>query len=99
MTPRVIKQPVITERTLQLANQSNIYTFEVDRLSNKNQIKAEVEALYGVDVKAVNTVTQRRIAKTTGKKRLRTVVAPYKKALVTVKAGQTISVFDLGGAA
>lgn len=93
----LLKRPVITEKSLQAAASRNEYTFEVDRTANKNQIKDAVETTYGVKVEAVNTITGHRIAKTTGRKRLRTIVAPKKKAIVRLKQGQTIEVFEFGG--
>lgn len=94
MNPYVIKKPVVTEKSIDLARSANVYTFAVNRTATKDQIKAAVEKLYGVDVLSVNTVTSHRVLKATGQKRLRTVIAPTKKALVTVKQGQTIDLFD-----
>lgn len=80
---------------MELANTQNVYTFMVDRTANKNQIKATVEAVYGVDVEAINTVMKPAKNVRTGRKRLATKIAKQKKALVTVKKGQTIDIFDL----
>lgn len=98
MNPYLLKRPLITERTLQLANEANIYTFEVDRLANKEQIKAAIEQLYKVNVQKVNTQRSYRVRKTTGRKRLPVLAAPTKKAMVTLKKGQSIEVFNIGGA-
>ncbi len=97
MKPYIVKKPVVTEKSLMLANQDNIYTFEVARTANKHQIKETIEKLFGVDVLAIRTINHHRVRKTTGRKRLPTMVAPTKKALVTVKKGQKIELFDLGG--
>lgn len=93
----IIKQPVVSEKSIALAAAENKYTFMVAREANKLQIKAAVEALYGVQVTAVNTKTSYRHRKATGRKRMRVVVAPKKMALVSLKKGQSIPVFDFGG--
>lgn len=93
----VIRRPIITEKTLQQANIDNVYTFEVSRTADKNSIKAAIEALYGVKVISINDVMRPKKARRTGKKRLTTIMPKTKKALVTLKKGETISVFDIGG--
>lgn len=99
MNPYIIRRPVITEKTLQRANQENIYTFEVDRVADKNKIKAAIERLYDVKVININTIMRPKKIKNTGKKRLKTFSAKTKKALVKLKDGQSIDVFDVGGEA
>lgn len=98
MSSFIIKRPVITEKSVALAQIENKYTFEVDRLANKDQVKTAIESLYGVDVTAVNTVRGHRILKATGRKRMKTLVAPNKKAIVELKKGQTIDLFEFGSA-
>ena len=51
----VIRKPIITEKAT-MASQANAVVFQVDIAANKPQIKEAVEALFGVKVKAVNTV-------------------------------------------
>ena len=94
----IIKQPVVSEKSIALAASENKYTFMVARDANKLQIKAAIEALYGVEVTAVNTKTSYRHRKATGRKRMKVMVAPKKMALISLKKGQSISVFDFGGA-
>ena len=91
----VIKRPVVTEKTLKLIEQENTYVFEVSKTAEKNQIKKMVKELFGVDVVSVNTVMGHRTAKRTGRKRLRVTNERTKKALVKVKAGQSIELFEL----
>lgn len=97
MKLNIIKKPVISEKSLMLANQNNIYTFEVARTANKHQIQETIEKMFKVNVTGIRTISHHRVRKTTGKKRLPTMVAPTKKALVTLKKGQTIDLFDMGG--
>ena len=51
----IILRPVITEHSMESAS-SKIYTFEVARDANKIEIRQAVEALFGVEVKSVNTM-------------------------------------------
>ena len=99
MNPYIVRKPVITEKTLKRANEENIYTFEVDRVADKNKIKAAIERLYDVKVVNINTVMRPKKSKNTGRKRLKTFSAKTKKALVKLKEGQSIDVFDVGGEA
>lgn len=55
----VIKKPLLTEKSTIAMNERNQYTFEVDRSATKTDIKRAVEALYGVRVESVQTITQR----------------------------------------
>ena len=67
----VIRRPVITEKAT-MASEANAVVFEVAKSAHKPQIREAVEALFGVKVKAVNTVT------TKGKnKRFRGVKAAF----------------------
>lgn len=91
----LVKQPVITERSLQRANEENIYTFVVAKDANKNQIKDIIEHTFKVDVVAVRTISRPDSVKKTGKRRQEVTVTGTKKALVKVKAGQTIAAFDI----
>ena len=55
----VILYPLISEKAVALIHSQNTITFIVDRRATKQQIKSEVERLYGVKVERVNTlVTQ-----------------------------------------
>lgn len=51
----IIKRPVITEHSADLMMEKK-YTFEVDPKANKTQIKAAIEAAFGVKVEKVNTI-------------------------------------------
>ena len=97
MNAFVIKRPVITEKSLQQANEKNIYLFEVNRQATKHQIRAAVEMAFKVRVIDVNTVMSQSKLKATGRKRIKTATAKSKKALVKLAAGNKINVFDLTG--
>ncbi len=85
----VIVSPAITEKST-LASEQNQVVFNVARKATKPEIKAAVEALFGVKVTAVNTLLRK------GKlKRFRGTVgrqSDVKKAVVTLADGQSIDV-------
>lgn len=97
MKPYIIRRPIITEKTLQLANAQNVYVFEVDRLANKKEIKEAVEDIFKVNVEFVNTVMRHAATKSTGRRRLKVVTAKTKKVMVRVKSGEKIALFDVTG--
>jgi len=85
----VIRKPIITEKAT-LASENGAIVFEVAHDSNKPQIKEAVEALFGVKVKAVNTViTKGKSKRFRGIKGTRKDV---KKAYVTLEEGNSIDV-------
>ena len=96
MSTQIIRQPLITERTLILAKARNVYTFEVEPRATKAEIRQAIKAVYGVEAEKINTIRGYSYDRHTGKRRLPVSVPPVKKALVTVKQGQTISAFDFG---
>ena len=53
---KIIKKPLITEKTFDLIEKENKLVFIVDRKANKNQIKKAIEKLHNVKVKKVNTM-------------------------------------------
>ena len=85
----VIRQPIITEKAT-MASESGAVVFEVAIDANKPQIKAAVESLFGVKVKAVNTtITKGKVKRFRGQLGKRKDV---KKAYVTLEEGNTIDV-------
>jgi large subunit ribosomal protein L23 len=85
----IIRRPVITEKAT-LASESNAVVFEVSPEATKPLIKEAVESLFGVKVKAVNTVlTKGKNKRFRGRPGTRNDV---KKAYVTLEEGHTIDV-------
>ena len=89
----VIRRPLImTEKGEILKEEENKVLFEVDPRANKTEIKAAVEKLFKVDVVDVNTLVVRgkvaRMGRRTGKR------PNWKKAIVTLKEGDTIEFFE-----
>jgi large subunit ribosomal protein L23 len=97
MNAHILKRPIITEKTLFLANTTNAYTFEVDPSATKTQIAAIVEELFNVKVTGVSTVMRGRSLQRTGRRRTVTLVPRKKKAVLTLQKGQTIPLFDISG--
>ncbi|QIA23744.1 MAG: 50S ribosomal protein L23 [Mesorhizobium sp.] len=85
----VIVSPAITEKST-VASEQNQVVFNVAKKASKPEIKAAVEALFGVKVMAVNTLVRK------GKiKRFRGTIgrqSDVKKAIVTLADGQSIDV-------
>ena len=85
----VIRKPVITEKAT-MASEANAVVFEVAIDAAKPQIKAAVEELFGVKVKAVNTTITK--GKTKRFRGIRGKRKDVKKAYVTLEEGNTIDV-------
>ena len=87
---RLIRRPLVTEKSTTLQELCNQYTFEVAPIANKSEVKKAVETLFKVKVRAVNIVTlpakTRRTFGRTGETR------PWKKAIVTLRKGDTIEI-------
>ena len=91
-----IIKPLVTEKMTGITEKLNQFGFIVRPEANKLQIKADVEALYNVNVVSVNTM---RYA---GKNKSRYTKAgllsgrtnAYKKAIVTLKEGETIDFYS-----
>jgi large subunit ribosomal protein L23 len=85
----IIVSPVITEKAT-MASEANQVVFNVAKSASKPQIAAAVEGLFGVEVKAVNTLVRK------GKeKRFKGMIgrqSDVKKAIVTLKEGHSIDV-------
>ncbi len=89
----VLRRPLITEKTTSLREHSNQFAFEVDRRANRHQVKEAVETVFSVEVVDVRMTNMP--AKHKRALRRQVVRQPvWKKAYVTLKAGQTIQVFE-----
>lgn len=91
----ILKKPIITEKSMDLVGWG-CYTFEVDRRANKNQIKEAVEKLFQVDVLKVKTAVIKGRTRKVGRRRREVKGKSGKKALVFLKKGQKIDVFEKG---
>jgi large subunit ribosomal protein L23 len=87
----VIVAPHITEKSTLLSEQ-NAVVFKVAQSASKPEIKAAVEAIFDVSVVGVNTIVQKgKTKRWKGKPYFR---SDMKKAIVTLKDGQTIDVTE-----
>ncbi|NLM63990.1 MAG: 50S ribosomal protein L23 [Firmicutes bacterium] len=87
----IIIRPIITEKSNRLTTEGK-YVFEVKRDANKIEIAKAVEALFNVTVTDVNTMTVRGKLRRQGRFEGRTPT--WKKAVVTLKAGDRIPLFE-----
>lgn len=87
-----ILRPIITEKAT-IANENGQVTFAVAINATKPQIKAAVELLFNVKVKAVNTILQKGKTKTFRGRRGRR--SDMKKAMVTLAEGQNIDLMGV----
>lgn len=85
----VIKAPVISEKST-LVSEANQVIFRVAQTATKPEIKAAVEQLFNVKVKAVNTLVRKGKMKTF--KGIRARQGELKKAIVTLEEGHSIDV-------
>ncbi len=87
----VLLRPIITEKTTLLTGLDK-YVFEVDLRANKNQIKEAVELAFNVRVADVNTMKMKGKPRRWGRKI--TNRPDWKKAIVTLVAGDKIELFE-----
>ncbi len=91
----IILSPRITEKSM--ANSiGHQYTFVVHPSATKTQIRHAVEEIFSVNVEKINTINVRGKARSSARRGIRTEgkQSDFKKAVVTLKAGQKI---ELGG--
>ena len=84
----IIKAPVITEKSTRLSQEENKYVFKVDSKATKDQIKEAIETIFKVKVVGISTINAKTKKKRVG--RYSGLTNRYKKAVVTLAAGQTI---------
>jgi large subunit ribosomal protein L23 len=87
--------PVISEKSMSDASKGR-YTFKVETRATKKEIKKEVEEKFKVNVLKTSTISIKGRSLKKGTKRLEVVLSPFKKAIVLLKEGQKISIFDQG---
>ena len=88
----VIVRPIVTEKSTELLDRSGKYSFVVAKEANKVEIARAVEKLFNVSVREVRTMQyrgkERRVGRTIGRR------ASWKKAVVTLREGDTIEIFE-----
>ena len=88
----VIKRPLDTEKLDRMRDRENKFAFEIDLKANKTEVKQAIEQLFKVKVLDVKTAIVRgkfrRIGRSQGQR------SNWKKAIVTLKEGDAIQLFE-----
>jgi large subunit ribosomal protein L23 len=88
----IIRRAMITEKGSRMRDKQNRYTFQVSTEANKIEIKDAIQSIFKVQVLDVHTINVegklKRLGRTAGRR------SSWKKAIVTLKEGQTIELFD-----
>ena len=79
--------PVVTEKSTNISEQNKII-FKVPVKANKKNLKKSIEKIFKVNVTKVNIINKKSRIKVTRGKKIK--VKGYKKAIITLKKGQTI---------
>ena len=90
----VLLRPVVTEKSNMLSETLRQYAFEVAEEANKHQIKEAVEFIFEVEVQKVRTMIMPAKRGTRGRHTYRRK-SQWKKALVTLKPGYEIKLFNV----
>ena len=92
----ILIKPLVTEKMSALMESENKYGFIVDHNANKIEIAKAIKKRFEVDVVAVNTIKYKGKTKTqfTKKGRFTGKTPQFKKAIITLKEGQTLDLFD-----
>ena len=89
---KIILAHINTERTTKLLELNNEYIFRVERKANKYSISKAIQEVFKVKVDSVRTMVvpgkMKRVRYKAGK------TSAWKKAIVRLKAGETITIFD-----
>lgn len=88
---RVLIKPLVTEKATELVSQ-NKYSFVVNDSANKIEVSKAVYAVYGVKPLGVNIVSMKGKAVSRGK--IKGKRKDWKKAIVTLKKGETIQIYE-----
>jgi large subunit ribosomal protein L23 len=88
----IVRRALITEKGTQIRERENGYLFEVARDANKIEIRQAIESIFPVKVESVRTLRvhgkPKRMGRYAGHR------PDWKKAIVTLKKGQTIELFE-----
>lgn len=88
---QILIAPLITEKSLDKTADS-VYTFKITKSANKKEVKKAVEEIFKVEVEKVNILNLP--AKTRTRGRIRGKKSGFKKAIVQLKKGQKIELFE-----
>jgi len=89
----IIIEPVVSEKSYDLIQDYNTYTFVVDKRANKTEIKQAIAKIFDVRVTRVNTINRKGKTKRTGWKMGKR--SDTKRALITLAVGSSIDIFEV----
>jgi len=87
-----LRRPVVTEKSYAATGAANQYTFRIDAVATKQQVKKAIEAIFEVDVDKVQVINVPSKAKRRGLHSGRR--AGYRKAVVRLAEGQSLEVAE-----
>ena len=82
-----IISPLVTEKSTNLSEQNKI-TFKVNTKANKNNLKKNIEKIFKVNVTKINIINKQNRTKLSRGRKVK--ISGYKKAIITLKKGQSI---------
>ena len=82
-----ILSPIVTEKSTNLSEQNKL-VFKVPTSANKKNLKTNIEKIFKVNVTKINIINKQNRTKVTRGKKVK--VSGYKKAIITLKKGQSI---------
>lgn len=89
---KLLKRPLLTEKSVKLQETQNTFVFEVAREANKIEVKRAIEEIFDVKVDGVRILKMqgkmKRLGRFTGRR------SSWKKAFVTLKPGETLELFE-----
>ncbi|TAK12174.1 MAG: 50S ribosomal protein L23 [Anaerolineae bacterium] len=92
---QILRRPLVTEKTSYQTGKLNQVSFEVDAKATKAQIKDAIETIFKVTVDRVNIInTPAKRTRRLATRRMAIRRKAYKKAIITLAAGNTIDVFE-----
>ena len=94
--PEIILRPVVSEKSIDQSTRGR-YTVRVHSAANKHQVKEAIEDLFKVDVVTINVSTMKPKEKSRNRRgggRVQGWTSKWKKAVVTLAAGQKIEFFE-----
>ena len=90
----VVRRPLITEKSNHQSRKLNQYAFEVANEATKTLVKDAIETAFDVKVESVNIINSpAKRGRRARSRRLLVRRSGYKKAIVTLQAGQTLEIF------
>ena len=83
-----ILSPLVTEKTTNLSEQNKV-VFKVPASANKKNLKTNIEKIFKVNVTKINIINKQNRTKLTRGRKVK--VSGFKKAIITLKKGQSIN--------